>query len=74
MFLLATTTNISRQVFAISDSVFQDQVGSTNTLELSDDQVICEECIKNWLGFLNSSQQDIILTALVNAINRSLVQ
>ena len=69
MFLLATTTNISRQVFAISDSAFQDQVGSTNTPELSNDQVICEECIKNWLDFLNTSQQDIILNALINAIN-----
>ena len=40
MFLLATTTNISRQVFAISDSAFQDQAGSTNTSELSDDQYV----------------------------------
>ena len=43
--------------------------GSTNILELPDDQVICEECIKNWLDFLNTSQQDILLNALINAIN-----
>jgi hypothetical protein len=69
MFLLAPTTNISRQVVAIPDSAFKDQAGSTNTLELPDDQVICEECIKNWLDFLNTSQQYILLNALINAIN-----
>jgi hypothetical protein len=70
MFLLATTiTSIPRQVFAISNSAFQDQAGSTDTLELPDDQIICEECIKNWLDFLNTSQQDILLNALINAIN-----
>jgi|GEM_PF-4212088 len=69
MFLLAPISNLSRQVFAIDDSAFQGRAGSTDTLELPDDQVICEECIKNWLDFLNTSQQDIILTALVNAIN-----
>ena len=34
---------------------FQNQAGSTNTLELPDDQIICEECIKNWLDFLEYS-------------------
>jgi hypothetical protein len=69
MFLLSTTSNVSRQVFAIDDSAFKDQADSIDILELPDDQVICEECIKNWLDFLDTSQQDIILNALINAIN-----
>jgi len=69
MFLLAPISTLSRQVFAIDDPTFQDRVSSPGILELPDDYVICEECIKNWLGFLNSSQQNILLNALVNAIN-----
>ena len=69
MFLLATTTSISRQGFAIHDPAFQDQPGSTNTLELPADQVICEECLTNWLDFLNTPQRVILLNALINAIN-----
>ena len=69
MFLLATTSNVSGQVFAIDDSSFQDRSGMTDTPELPDEIVICEECIKNWLDFLNTSQQQILLDALINAIN-----
>jgi hypothetical protein len=68
MFLLATTTSISKPVFAIDESSFQDQ-DLINILELTDEQIICEECLKNWLDSLNNPQRGTLLNALINTIN-----
>ena len=53
MLFLATTTGIPMQVSAIPVSTFQAQAGSASQSDLTDEQIICEECIKYWLNFLN---------------------
>ncbi|MGB9169004.1 MAG: YncE family protein [Nitrososphaeraceae archaeon] len=69
MLFLATTTGISMQGSAISVSAFKVQAAWASQSELTDEQIICEECIKYWLNFLNSPQTGTLLNALINTIN-----
>ena len=69
MLFLATTTSIPMQVSAIPVSAFHAQEGSAGSSELTDEQIICEECIKYWLNFLNAPETVTLLNALIKTIN-----
>ena len=69
MLFLATTTGISMQGSAMSVSAFQVQAASASPSDLTDEEIICEECIKYWLHFLNAPQTINLLNALINTIN-----
>ncbi len=71
MLFLATTMNMSKPISAMQVSTNQASADPPTVLppELTDEQIICEECVKYWLHFLNAAQTGTLLNALINAIN-----
>jgi hypothetical protein len=68
MLFLAAPLGMSMQVSAIEETEEKLQSFS-GSKKNGDTELICEECIKYWLSFLNPQETLVLINALANAIN-----